>query len=208
MSKRSSSSDCRFRNEEKRKTSQTEERDFKQLLDSVSDLNISLSDNDNEKFIEFLTNYIKENKKIVQTSKIIILKNFKRNLSQNNLNEIDLTESIKCILAENHNCNDDQNNNCTINSFLKQNIELKDDIIKIMMIGCSKIGKTSLINHFIENTGDDVYCPTIGMEIKKANVKILDKNMRIEFIDTDKDIHQKEITRSINLNKHSLIQNL
>ena len=79
MSKRSSSSVCRFRNEEKRKTSQTEERDFKQLLDSVSDLNISLSDNDNEKFIEFLTNYIKENKKIVQTSKIIILKNVKDN---------------------------------------------------------------------------------------------------------------------------------
>ena len=60
-----------------------------------------------------------------------------------------------------------------------------------MMIGSTQIGKTLLINNFLEMRRN-MYEPSSGLEIKKKIAKILNKNVRIEFFDTDANFHLKD----------------
>jgi len=89
--------------------------------------------------------------------------------------------------------------NDNINSFIKQNIENVEDYVKVMFIGISKVGKTAMINSFIGNTDEQeqAYRPTTGIDIRKTTTRILDKNIRIEFMDTDMDIHYNVVTKCI-----------
>lgn len=53
-------------------------------------------------------------------------------------------------------------------------------VIKILVIGDKSVGKTSFINKFINNSFDERYNYTIGIDIN--NIKYLDKD--IQIIDT------------------------
>jgi ribosome biogenesis GTPase A len=153
-------------------------------------------------FFNFLTSFTIMNKKVNQTSKIIQLKTFHKSLTQNRLVDLDLNETVKNIVAadESDGIRHEIMENDNINSFIKQNIENVDDYVKVMFIGISRVGKTAMINSFIGNTDEQdpvVYRPTTGIDIKKTNTRILDKNIRIEFMDTEMDIHYNVITKCI-----------
>lgn len=182
-------------------SSRGEENDFKLVIKSVSNLNNSIKYKDNEMFFNFLTSYTINNKKANQTSKIIQLKTFHKSLTQNRLVDLDLNETVKNIVAydESNGYRNEKSENDNINAFIKQNIENVDEFVKVMLIGISKVGKTSLINSFIGNTDDQdqIYRTTTGIDIKKTITRILDKNVRIEFMDTDMDIHYNVITKCI-----------
>jgi hypothetical protein len=141
------------------------------------------------------------NKKVNQTSKIIQLKTFHKSLTQNRLVDLDLNETVKNIVAsdDSHVTMNEIRENDNINSFIKQNIENVEDYVKVMFIGISKVGKTAMINSFIGNTDEQeqAYRPTTGIDIRKTTTRILDKNIRIEFMDTDMDIHYNVVTKCI-----------
>jgi hypothetical protein len=80
------------------------------------------------------------------------------------------------------------------NELFAQNLECEEEVLKIMMIGSTQIGKTLLINNFLEMRRN-IYEPSSGLEIKKKIEKILNKNVRIEFYDTDANFHLKDTSK-------------
>jgi len=80
------------------------------------------------------------------------------------------------------------------NELLAQNLECEEEVLKVMMIGSTHIGKTHLIDSFLEFRRNR-YEPSSGLEIKKKIVKIIDKNVRIEFYDTDANFHLKDTSK-------------
>lgn len=140
-----------------------------------------------------------------------------RSLTYNSLTDLDVNEALQNIIASSNNSEDNNHinfnyltqsgksmcstnsSNKSINTILSQNLEIKDEVLKVMLIGSSTVGKTLLLSSFLDNSFDEknyIYFPTSGMEIRKIVLKINDKNVRIEFYDTDVNIHQKEITNS------------
>jgi len=85
----------------------------------------------------------------------------------------------------------------SINNLIKENIEINDELLKVMMIGMTKIGKTSLVNTFTGEENEEEYEPTNGIDIKKTMIRLNERNVRIEFIDTSQEIHSKELTRAL-----------
>ena len=55
-----------------------------------------------------------------------------------------------------------------------------DYIFKLLLIGNSSVGKSSLLLRFVDNTWDDNFVPTIGVDfVRKFNIIILEnKNIR------------------------------
>ena len=55
-----------------------------------------------------------------------------------------------------------------------------DYLFRLLLIGNSSVGKTSLILRFVKNTWHDYFLPTIGVElVRKFNIIILGiKNIR------------------------------
>ena len=50
--------------------------------------------------------------------------------------------------------------------------EESEERIKIMALGNSKVGKTSFITKYTDNTFQDVYLATIGIDFKIKNIFI------------------------------------
>ncbi|XP_037943607.1 ras-related protein Rab-18 [Teleopsis dalmanni] len=59
-----------------------------------------------------------------------------------------------------------------------------DTIIKLLILGESGVGKSSLVRQFIENKFEDNYDVTIGMEFKTKVMKINDVNYKLALWDT------------------------
>ena len=52
-----------------------------------------------------------------------------------------------------------------------------DYLFKLLLIGNSSVGKSSLLFRFVENVWDDNFVPTIGVDfVRKINIK---KNFKI-----------------------------
>ena len=50
-----------------------------------------------------------------------------------------------------------------------------DYIFKLLLIGNSSVGKSSLLLRFVDNTWDDNFVPTIGVDfVRKFNIIILE----------------------------------
>lgn len=97
--------------------------------------------------------------------------------------------------TKNNSLNSNSTSYSTINKeVLMQNVECEEEFIKVMVVGSTHIGKTKLINNFLE-CRKNKYIPSSGLEIKKKIVKLLSKTVRIEFFDTDANFHMKEPSR-------------
>ena len=140
-----------------------------------------------------------------------------RSLTYDSLTDLDVNEAIESIISSknekfnkinfnylNYNRNESlstiASNSSTFQTLLSQNLEINHDDLKIMIIGSSMVGKTAILSSFLDTLQESSYdyCPTSGMEIKKIFLKLNEKNVRIQFYDTDMHIHQKqkEITKS------------
>jgi len=110
----------------------------------------------------------------------MLLTDSKKALTQNSFLDLDMTESIKSIRSREINQVQGiiQDNN-SINSFIGQNIKIKVELIKIMFIGITNIGKTSLISNYLDDVIiDKKYVPTVGMEISKISKDIFGKQVK------------------------------
>ena len=196
----------------------SEEIEEKKLTDAFNQLNSCFKKNNNnkEEVLDRVLNFFKEN----YNYDVSILRAGYRNiltrsLTYIRLSDLNVNHALESIIAnsrsneeENHihfnylsqSGNSTETSNSNFSTLLSQNIEIKDEVLKIMIIGSSMVGKTLLLSSFLDYNFDEksyVYFPTSGMEIKKIVLKLNEKNVRIEFYDTDTNIHQKDITNSI-----------
>ena len=90
--------------------------------------------------------------------------------------------------------NNDTNNDDTIGS---QCEESYDEKIKIMIIGESKVGKTSLISRYCNNDFDGgAYLSTVGIDYQIKNLVLDNKNIRIQIWDTAGQERYRNIAKS------------
>jgi Ras-related protein Rab-11A len=58
----------------------------------------------------------------------------------------------------------------------------KEFVFKIVILGDSAVGKTSLINQFVENSFEEDYKPTLGANIIRKDVILDDLNAKVRLI--------------------------
>ena len=68
--------------------------------------------------------------------------------------------------------------------------------LKIITLGLSRVGKTSILNRYFQNKFDETFLTTIGIEYSTQYFKFDDEKVRINYIDTA----GQEIFRSISSN--------
>lgn len=69
-------------------------------------------------------------------------------------------------------------------------------IFKIILIGNSNTGKTSLINRYINNTFDDKYMCTVGVDFMMKKIQIDNIDLKLQIWDTAGMEKYKQITTS------------
>lgn len=189
------------------------------MTDAFDQLYNGFKTKDKDKVLDYVFNYcIEKNNYEISFIRKGLKNQTTRSLTYDSLSDLDVNGAIESIITPQ--INEENDPHCYNNSFsnlsckslistnssdnnfntlLSQNLEIKDEVLKIMMIGSSMVGKTILINNYLESSfleSKYVYFPTFGMEIKKIVLKLNDKKVRIEFYDTDVNIHQKEIINS------------
>ncbi len=76
---------------------------------------------------------------------------------------------------------------------------------KIMVLGESKVGKTSLIKRYTKDQFGGVYLTTVGMDFQDKIIEIEDKKIRLQIWDTAGQERFRNITKSYFQSSHGLI---
>ena len=71
-----------------------------------------------------------------------------------------------------------------------------DYILKLLLIGNSSVGKSSLLFRFVENVWDDSFVPTIGVDFKLKTLEVNGKKVKLQIWDTAGQERFKNITAS------------
>jgi small GTP-binding protein len=67
---------------------------------------------------------------------------------------------------------------------MEQNIKKNDHVFKLIMIGDNNVGKSCLINSFIDNKFKNYQNTTIGVDITIKTMIIRDKTIKLQIYDT------------------------
>ena len=67
---------------------------------------------------------------------------------------------------------------------------------KLLLIGNSSVGKSSLLFRFVENVWDDSFVPTIGVDFKLKTLEVNGKKVKLQIWDTAGQERFKNITAS------------
>ena len=59
-----------------------------------------------------------------------------------------------------------------------------DYLFKLLLIGNSSVGKSSLLFRFCENVWDDNFVPTIGVDFKLKSIEVNGKKVKLQIWDT------------------------
>ena len=79
----------------------------------------------------------------------------------------------------------------------KENNEEEEEIkIKIMLLGESQIGKTSLIQRYVKNNFNLSYITTVGIDFQLKQIKMNNKSIKLQIWDTAGQERFKNITKS------------
>ena len=71
-----------------------------------------------------------------------------------------------------------------------------DYLFKLLLIGNSSVGKSSLLFRFVENVWDDSFVPTIGVDFKLKTLEVNGKKVKLQIWDTAGQERFKNITAS------------
>ena len=71
-----------------------------------------------------------------------------------------------------------------------------DYLFKLLLIGNSSVGKSSLLFRFCENVWDDSFVPTIGVDFKLKTLEVNGKKVKLQIWDTAGQERFKNITSS------------
>jgi Ras-related protein Rab-1A len=87
---------------------------------------------------------------------------------------------------------------------LKENKEY-DFLFKILLIGESGIGKSSLMLRFADNTFSESYISTIGVDFKIRTIEVDGKVIKFQLFDTAGQLRFRTITSSYYRSAHGII---
>ena len=59
-----------------------------------------------------------------------------------------------------------------------------DYIFKVLLVGNSDVGKSSLILRYVDQIWNDVFVPTIGVDFKVKSLEIENKSIKLQIWDT------------------------
>lgn len=81
---------------------------------------------------------------------------------------------------------------------LSQNILQAQATIKILIIGDKQVGKSYFVNKFLKKEGNQKeYVPTDSLEISKSIIYLVNKCVKLEVYDTNKQILDSQLFKSI-----------
>ena len=80
-------------------------------------------------------------------------------------------------------------------SILLQNLEIYEDVIKVMVLGDKCTGKSLLVSKLL-NKGKQNYVPTKSLEINHRIFKLFGKFVKIELFDTCSNILTDSLIKS------------
>lgn len=190
------------------------EEDEMDLIENFKKINLSFKTKNKELFIDNVSliyqqilreknNYKEFSSVMKEKDETNLKKKISRSLTFHTLNNLNFDfESLHQNYSQNSfysTCISSKNN--SINSILGEpilssNINLVDDVLKIMVIGDSKVGKTLLINKILNKKVENGYTHTYSFEIKKKVIKLLGKFIKLELWDTNNEITNSEIITS------------
>ena len=174
-----------------------------------SEDSFSKKENNEEKGLELLYNYLKNSVhelskgKIPNNSESIFFNNKKciRALSGNAIDDLSLRELVDNILSENDNeyTKTSEGNNNSLRDYILQNIE-SDSNLKIMIMSNNKSTKNSFIDKLfgfknkIERNKDVIESKDEPFEIRKKQIKLFNKNITLQIFDTSDEFHKNSIS--------------
>ena len=79
-----------------------------------------------------------------------------------------------------------------------------DYLFKVLLIGNSSVGKSSLLLRFVDNQWNDLFVPTIGVDFKIRTMEIDNKNVKLQIWDTAGQERFKSITASYYRGAHGI----
>jgi hypothetical protein len=135
-----------------------------------------------------------------QANKIQTDKKINRSMTFDNLGcvniDFDVFKNLEGLAFSSTSTNKDSFNTILIDPILSKNIDCVDDVLKFMFVGDQCVGKTYMINKLLDDTAlRQSYTHTNSFEIKKKNIKLLEKRIKLEFWDTNVDIMSSEICK-------------
>ncbi|EFC46263.1 ran family small GTPase, partial [Naegleria gruberi] len=71
-----------------------------------------------------------------------------------------------------------------------------DELFKVIVIGDSSVGKTSLLNKMVSGTFTDSFMPTVGVDLKVRFLTIDGKNIKLQIWDTAGQERYRNLTKS------------
>ena len=80
-----------------------------------------------------------------------------------------------------------------------------DYTIKILLLGDTTVGKTNIINMFIDKVFNQNYMTTSGMDIKNASLEIQNKKLKVQLWDTCGQEKYKSITKTLFLKVQGIL---
>jgi Ras-related protein Rab-1A len=80
-----------------------------------------------------------------------------------------------------------------------------DYIFRILLVGDNSVGKTSLLQRYIENTFSDIYMPTIGIDFKIRTVKLDKKIVKLQLYDSGGGDHFQNIVSAYYPNADAIV---
>jgi hypothetical protein len=158
-----------------------------ELANNFHNLNLSLKEKDTDEFIHSLTHLSKD-------SNFGFFPKYSRaaeTIRPFSLNSIDNFSFEKLSNVSTNDCVDD----IKMQSFLLQNLEIFEDVLKVMVLGDKCSGKSLLISKLL-NKGKNNYFPTTSLEIHNKTVKLLGKFVKIELFDTSANILSDSLIKS------------
>jgi hypothetical protein len=174
-------------------------KDKVQLIDNISDIYKHVLRE--KKWLEILQEHRNQHPYTNKNQKL----NFKfpRSLSFNTLNNIDIDfELLQNLEDMNLNNSSISTRNNSLNSIfgdpiLSKNINFSDEVIKFIVVGDYKVGKSFFVNKLLnDNTDPNNYTHTSCFEIKKKMIKLMGKSVKLELWDTNTEIINSEISTS------------
>eukprot|EP01103_Thecamoeba_quadrilineata_P008322 TRINITY_DN1808_c0_g1_i1.p1 TRINITY_DN1808_c0_g1~~TRINITY_DN1808_c0_g1_i1.p1 ORF type:complete len:198 (+),score=25.40 TRINITY_DN1808_c0_g1_i1:57-650(+) len=80
-----------------------------------------------------------------------------------------------------------------------------DHLLKLLMVGDSDVGKSSLLNRFTDDSSSDQYVSTIGIDFKIKSVTVNDKIIKMQIWDTAGQERFRTITSSYYRGAHGIL---
>jgi len=80
-----------------------------------------------------------------------------------------------------------------------------DYLAKVVLVGNSGVGKSSLINRFVDDVFSDTFISTIGVDFKFRTLNVMDKTVKLQIWDTAGQERFRTITASFYRGAHGIL---